>query len=121
MERLLLEINPQALKLRTDNGPEFRSCRFKEMLEKYKVIHESIHINHPEENSYIESYHSILEVEVLNKQEFESLEELKDTLRKWKYFYNQVRIHSSIGYKTPVEYEEEFYNNALAKCQLVLV
>jgi len=119
MERLLLEMNSQALKLRTDNSPEFRSYRFKEMLEKYKVIHESIHIKHPEENSYIESYHSILEIEVLNKQEFESLKELKDTLRRWKYFYNHLRIHSSIGYKTPAEFEKEFYNNALTKPQLV--
>jgi putative transposase len=121
IERLLIEIDAKGVRIRTDNGPEFRSYRFKELLEKYKVVHESIHIKHPEENSYIESYHSILETEVLSKQAFESLEELKDILRRWKYFYNQVRIHSSISYKTPVEYEEEFYNNALAKCQLVLV
>jgi putative transposase len=110
IERLLLEIKPKNLRVRTDtdNGPEFRSYRFKEMLEKYKVIHESIHIKHPEENSYIESYHSILEVEVLNKQEFESLEELRDTLRRWKYFYNHLRIHSSIGYKSPAEFENKF-------------
>lgn len=121
IERLLLEIKPTNLRIRTDNAPEFRSYKFKEMLEKYKVIHESIHIKHPQENSYIESYHSILEVEVLNRQEFESLEELKDTLRRWKYFYNHLRIHSSIGYKSPVEFEKEFYNNALVETQLVLV
>jgi len=110
IEKLLKEKTPINLIIRTDNGPEFRSYRFKELLEKYKVIHESIHIKHPEENSYIESYHSILEVEVLSRQEFDSLEELKDTLRRWEYFYNHLRIHSSIGYKAPVEFEEELKN-----------
>ena len=109
-EKLLKEKTPINLIIRTDNGPEFRSYRFKELLEKYKVIHESIHIKHPEENSYIESYHSILEVEVLSRQEFDSLEELKDTLRRWEYFYNHLRIHSSIGYKAPVEFKEELKN-----------
>ena len=99
IEKFLKEKTPINLIIRTDNGPEFRSYRFKELLEKYKVIHESIHIKHPEENSYIESYHSILKVEVLSRQEFDSLEELKDTLRRWEYFYNHLRIHSSIGYK----------------------
>ena len=122
IERLLQEINPKHLKLRTDNGPEFRSYRFKELLEKYKVIHESIHIKHPEENSYIESYHSILEVEVLSRQGFDSLEELVDTLKRWKYFYNHLRIHSSIGYKTPVEFEEEeLESNRFKESKLVRV
>jgi len=74
--------NILALIICTDNGPEFRSYRFKELLEKYKVTYEGIHIKHPEENSYIKSFHSILEAEVLNRQEFDSLEELKDTLRR---------------------------------------
>ena len=121
IERLLQETNPEQLKLRTDNGPEFRSYRFKGLLEKYKVIHESIHIKHPEENSYIESYHSILETEVLRRQEFESLEELVDTLRRWEYFYNHLRIHSSIGYKTPVEFEGELESNRFKESELVLV
>ncbi len=91
IEKLLKEKASPALIIRTDNGPEFRSYRFKELLEKYKITHESIHIKHPEENSYIESFHSILEVEVLSRQEFDSLEELKDTLKRWEYFYNHFK------------------------------
>ena len=121
IERLLQETNPEQLKLRTDNGPKFRNYRFKELLEKYKVTHESIHIRHPEENSYIESYHSILETEVLSRQEFDSLEELVDTLKRWKYFYNHLRIHSSIGYKTPVEFEEGLGSNRFKESKWVLV
>ncbi len=37
-------------------------------------------------------------------------EELKDTLKRWEYFYNHSRMHSSIGYKAPVEFEEELKN-----------
>jgi len=82
IEKLLKERASAGLIIRIDNGPEFRSYRFKELLENYKVTHESIHIKHPEENSYIEGFHSILEVEVLSRQEFDSLEELKDTLKR---------------------------------------
>jgi len=43
-EKLLKERASSGLIIRTDNGPEFRSYRFKELPE-YKVTHESIHIN----------------------------------------------------------------------------
>jgi len=46
IEKLLKEKAPLSLIIRTDNSPEFRSYRFKELLEKYKVTHESIHIKH---------------------------------------------------------------------------
>jgi len=121
IEKLLKDKAPLSLIIRTDNGPEFRSYRFKELLEKYKVTHESIHIKHPEENSYIESYHSILEVEVLSRQEFESVEELKGTLKRWECFYNHLRIHSSIGYKAPVEFGEELESRCVKQNKLVLV
>jgi len=44
IEKFLKEKTPINLIIHTDNGPEFRSYRFKELPE-YKVIHESIHIN----------------------------------------------------------------------------
>jgi putative transposase len=58
----------------------------------------------PWENSYAESFNSKVRDELLNAEQFGSLLEARVLAKEWKQEYNQVRPHSSLGYRTPAEY-----------------
>lgn len=88
---------PQKVSLRTDNGSQFEAGLFREYLQEMSVDHEFTHIASPQENCYIESFHSIVESAVCAKYEFESLQEAKETFNRFMSFYNQDRIHGSLG------------------------
>lgn len=57
----------------------------------------------PWENPFIESFHSRLRDEVLNRESFASRLEAQVILNDYRPRYNDERPHSSLGYKTPSE------------------
>ena len=57
----------------------------------------------PQQNGFIESFNCSLRDELLNEEIFDTLDDARRKLAIWRYDYNQVRPHSSLGNKTPVE------------------
>ena len=55
----------------------------------------------PWENGYIESFNGKMRDELLNREIFTTLEEARVLINQWKEEYNQVRPHSSLGYRPP--------------------
>ena len=55
----------------------------------------------PQQNGYIESFNGSLRDECLNEEIFDSLADARRKLALWRYDYNNVRPHSSLGNKTP--------------------
>ena len=98
---------PLSIFVRCDNGSQFVAQAvqdyFKDM-EGRQVIQEFTKPATPEQNGHIESYHSIVEKVVCQRNQFENLEELKKTMERFKYFYNFKRIHSGLEYKNPYKY-----------------
>lgn len=92
---------PEKVSLRTDNGSQFEAGLFREYLKEMSVDHEFTHIATPQENCYIESFHSIVESAVCVKYEFENLAEAKATFNRFMNFYNQERLHGSLDNLSP--------------------
>lgn len=62
----------------------------------------------PEDNAYIESFFKTLKREEIYFKDYKVLGDVKDNLPKFiDEVYNTKRLHSSLGYKTPDEYESE--------------
>ncbi|PZX22820.1 putative transposase, partial [Rhodobacter capsulatus] len=57
----------------------------------------------PQQNGFIESFNGSLRDECLNEEIFDSLADARRTLALWRYDYNHVRPHSSLGNQTPAE------------------
>ena len=57
----------------------------------------------PQQNGLIESFNGSLRDECLNEEIFDSLADARQKLALWRYDYNNVRPHSSLGNKTPAE------------------
>ena len=58
----------------------------------------------PWENGYIESFHSRLRDEFLERVEFETVADAREKGKWFRREYNAVRPHSSLGYATPKEF-----------------
>jgi len=59
----------------------------------------------PGENAHIESFFHSCKADVLHGRPFRRIAELRQTLRWYVPFYNHRRLHSALGYQSPVDYE----------------
>lgn len=48
-----------------------------------------------------------MKADVVHGVEFASDESLRSCVRRYVYYYNHQRLHSSLGYRSPVEYERQ--------------
>lgn len=89
--------------IRNDNGPQFIANLVKNFLRLAEVRQEFSHPATPEENCYIEAFHSILENAVIQRFEFESYYDAKTIIDRFIEEYNNYRPHRSIGMITPMQ------------------
>ena len=87
--------------IRSDNGPEFTAKMVRGWLDRLGVKTLFIEPGSPWENGYIESFNGKLRDELLNREVFYTLTEAKILIEQWRRGYNQVRPHSSLGYRPP--------------------
>ncbi len=87
--------------IRSDNGPEFTALAVRDWLDKVGVKTLFITPGSPWENGYNESFNGTLRDQLLNGEIFYTLHEAKVLLERWRWHYNHVRPHSSLGYKPP--------------------
>ena len=90
--------------IRSDNGPEFIAQVIRDWLAQAEVQTLYIEPGSPWENGVVESFHSRLRDELLNREEFETLAEAKQLTAAWKNDYNHRRPHSALGYQTPAAF-----------------
>lgn len=87
--------------IRTDNGPQFVSKLFGDTCENREMIHERIPPKTPNMNAYIESFHSLMERDLLIKESFETMEDAYAAIDRYMDFYNNRRMHGSLKRKPP--------------------
>lgn len=103
-------------KLRCDNGPEMTSRHFLSWCYRRGIEVEYIEPGKPIQNAFAESFNSRFRDECLNEEIFLDLADAKKKIEKWRVYYNEVRPHTAIGFKTPKQYEEELKSSELALC-----
>lgn len=93
--------------IRSDNGPEFIARVVGKWLAARNVGPLYIAPGSPWENGYSESFNSRMKAEFADREIFGSLLEAKVLGAEYKRYWNQERLHSGIGYKTPAEFAAE--------------
>ena len=89
--------------IRVDNGPEF-ICKTLDMWAYLNgVTLDFSRPGKPTDNAFIDSFNGSFRSECLNASWFLSLEDARSRCEAWRMEYNEVRPHSSIGQKTPIE------------------
>ena len=90
--------------IRSDNGPELTANAIQAWLARNEC--ETIYISpgSPWENPFIESFNGSFRDECLNMELFANIREAREIVETWRCDYNDLRPHSSLGYKTPSEF-----------------
>jgi transposase InsO family protein len=91
-------------RIRSDNGSEFIGAALVDWLPGVGAQSIPVAAGSPWENGYIESFHSRLRDEFLERHQFESVVDARVKAAWFRRGYNAVRPHSSLGYATPREF-----------------
>jgi putative transposase len=91
-------------RIRSDNGSEFICDALVNWLPGVGAKPLPVAAGSPWENGYIESFHSRLRDEFLERVEFEDVADARAKASWYLREYNAVRPHSSLGYATPKEF-----------------
>jgi transposase InsO family protein len=89
--------------IRSDNGSEFVANEIRQWLEEVKIGTIYIEPGSPWQNPWVESFHSRLCEECLNREIFYGLAEARLVIGDWRDHYNRERPHSGINYKSPAQ------------------
>ncbi len=99
--------------IRSDNAPEFTSKAVRKWLLNLGVTTLYIEPGSPWENGYVESFIGKFRDELLNGEIFDTLLEAKVIIESCRKEYNQLRPHSSLGYRPPATEAFEVNNLTL--------
>ncbi|WP_253905560.1 IS3 family transposase [Bacillus sp. THAF10] len=105
--------------IRSDNGPQFISNHFQQFSED-KFEHERIPPKSPNMNAYIESFHSVLERECYQKNEFITFDHAFNTVDAYIEFYNNRRYHGSLNDYSPSEYYAKWLAKSMDPVELTM-
>lgn len=91
----------------TDRGSEFKSYEISELLEVFGIERSLSAKGNPYDNAVAEATFKIIKTEFIRKSSFRSLSELKEQLSTYIHWFNHQRVHSTLGYLSPIEYKKK--------------
>lgn len=93
----------------TDLGSQYTSNEYEEKLKELGITHSYSRKGCPYDNAGIESFHALLKKEhVYQRSIYQNFEEAKVEIFSYvQGFYNNRRIHSSLAYLSPSQFEQE--------------
>jgi putative transposase len=114
---LVEEALQQALALRrpaagllhhSDRGTQYASGAFQALLHYYQILPSMSATGHCYDNAAMESFWSTLKTELIHRRDFQDLPQARSALFDYiEIFYNRKRLHSALGFKSPVDFEQQ--------------
>ena len=90
----------------TDRGREFDNKSIDKILDIFGIERSLSEKGSPYDNAVAEAFNKVMKTEFVYQKEFRSLSQLKLELAEYVYWYNNLRIHGSLGYLSPVKYRQ---------------
>jgi len=117
MRHLDLKYGLKGVIIRNDNGSQFIAHKVRQTLIDLEAKQEFTHVATPEENAYIESFHSIQQRELMDRFSFTSFYDAKQHITKYMDWYNYKRRHGSLNKLTPASRWAQGWSWALVRQQ----
>ena len=97
---------PADLQLRADNGSQFSARVFLRETQRLGVEVTYTPYRSPQGNAIVERCFRSLKEECVWHYAFHSFEEAEAVIAEWIQFYNDERVHSRLGYRSPRQFRE---------------
>jgi putative transposase len=95
--------------IHSDRGSQFASAAYRQVLSQYRLVASMSRKGNCYDNAHIESFWSTLKYElVYHYRRFSSLAEARNAIFRYiEIFYNRIRLHSSLAYRSPINFESQ--------------
>ena len=92
--------------IHSDHGSQYTSWGFSELIRTKHLVGSMGTVGDCYDNAPMESFWGTMQIELLNRKKWRTKIELSIAMAEWiEHFYNPERLHSSLGYVPPVEFE----------------
>ena len=98
----------------SDRGSQYASHEFSRMLQEHGITASMSRKGNCWDNAPSETLFASLKVERLHGQRFETIRQAKDETLAWLLWYNQSRMHSTLGYASPIQFEQQWQRSQQA-------
>ena len=88
-----------------DRGTQYASHAYRTLLEEHGITVSMSRVGNCWDNAPVESFFSSLKAELVSRARWSTHDEAEAAVADYLRFYNHQRLHSSLGYRSPVQYE----------------
>ena len=102
---------PEGAIFHSDRGSNYTSATFAELLKELGIRQSVGRTGICYDNALAESWNGTLKVELVHRTVYTTREKAREDIARWiELRYNQTRLHSVLGYRTPQEVMDEYLN-----------
>ena len=91
----------------TDRGSEFDNAKIDEPPDVFDIRRSLSRKGNPYDNAVVESTNRLLKKELIYRNHYTSLEQLRSDLNDYVWWSDNQRLHSTLGYRSPKEFTEQ--------------
>jgi transposase InsO family protein len=106
---------PVELMLHSDRGSQYASDEVRSMIVAHRLVQSMSGTGNCYDNAITETFFHTLKTEMVHWERFETRDEARRKIFEFiEVWYNRQRLHSSLGYTTPMEFEHRFHQQQLS-------
>ena len=93
----------------SDRGGQYAGNDFRGIIKDKEILQSMSRADNPYDNAFMESCFSRFKAELLQDGVFDTLEDARTEIFEYiEMYYNTIRLHSSLDYKSPAQYEQDY-------------
>ena len=81
--------------------------RIERMLDVFGVTRSLSRPGNPYDNAVVESTNRLVKKELIHRNVYTNVEQLRSDVNRYVWWYNHQRLHSTLGYLSPVEFTQQ--------------